>query len=285
MSFSSEVKDELKKAFPNSRHCRLAELAALVTMSGSFDKFTWNENDDEDGESIKKRINKLASMLQLDINSEEGHKALKLIKKGSSYTIDRILLERSCCKQAYIRGAFLANGSVTNPEKGYHFEFVCKDEEQAKLILDIVSGYDIQPKQTMRKKYHVVYVKEASQIADLLSLMGAYKSLMDMENVRILKDMINSVNRKVNCETANINKTVNAAMRQITDIRYIEEHGGLKMLPENLRELARLRIEEPDTSLKELGEQLSPPLGKSGVNHRLRKISEIAEELRRKTNV
>lgn len=279
MSFSSQVKEELLRTIPNSRHCRLAELAAIITMSGSFAEGTWRQ--DEDNQSIHLKVDKLVGMLGIDINSEEGHMALKLIDIDGGYIVDRMLVERACCKQAFIRGAFLAAGSITDPEKGYHFEIVCYDEEHAKLICYLMTEFGIEPKLIERKKYHVVYLKGSSLIVDMLNIMGAHVSLMGMENVRILKDMRNSVNRRVNCETANINKTVNAAVKQIEDIRYIEKTKGLKYLPDNLRQLAELRLEEPELPLKELGESLNPPLGKSGVNHRLRKISEIANELRR----
>ncbi|MGN0436276.1 MAG: DNA-binding protein WhiA [Wujia sp.] len=270
MSFSSKVKEELLGHIGNSRHCRLAELAAILTMSGL------NAETQVTG-----KANRLISMLNIDVNSEEGHLALKLKDCGQGYIADRILIERSCCKQAYLRGAFLASGSMTNPEKAYHFEIVCNDAPHAELIAYIMSDFGLEPGTVRRKKYYVVYLKDGSMIVDILNVMGAHKSLMGMENVRILKDMRNSVNRRVNCETANINKTVSAAVKQIEDIRFIEQTKGLKYLPDNLRILAELRLEEPEMPLKELGERLVPPLGKSGVNHRLRKISEIAGELRR----
>jgi DNA-binding protein WhiA len=140
--------------------------------------------------------------------------------------------------------------------------------------------FELEAKIILRKRSHVVYIKEGSQIVDLLNIMEAPISLMEMENVRILKEMRNSVNRQVNCETANLNKTVSAAVKQMEDITYIEQTLGLHNLPENLQEIARVRLAAPNASLKELGDMLSEPLGKSGVNHRLRKLSEIAEELR-----
>ena len=156
--------------------------------------------------------------------------------------------------------------------------------EQADMLARLIRDFSIEPKQIQRKKYYVVYIKDGSMIVDLLNIMGAHVSLMDMENIRILKDMRNSVNRRVNCETANLNKVVSAAVKQMEDITYIEQTKGLKYLPERLREIASLRMEEPDTSLVELGKKLNPPLGKSGVNHRLKKISDIANELRRNQN-
>ena len=143
-----------------------------------------------------------------------------------------------------------------------------------------MTTYEIDAKIVMRKKHYVVYVKEGSQIVELLGLTGAHVSLMQLENVRIVKEMRNSVNRKVNYETANLNKTVSAAVRQVEDIRFIQRTTGLQDLSESLGEMARLRLEHPDASLKELGNMLVPPVGKSGVNHRLRKLSLIAEKLR-----
>lgn len=273
MSFSSQVKKELAEHVSSSRHCRLAELGALYTLSG-------REHDNEHSMTGDK-IKKLTKLLQLAYGSDEFELALKIIHRDDYMIVDRMLIERSCCKQSYLRGAFLANGSVTDPSKGYHFEIVSDYEEQAQLIMDIMRGYGLEPKRIQRKKYHVVYMKDGSMIVDVLNVMGAHVSLMNMENVRILKDMRNKVNRRVNCETANINKTVSAAVRQIEDIQYIEQTKGLEYLPEQLRVIAIARKEEPDAPLKELGESLTPPLGKSGVNHRLRKISEIADELRR----
>ncbi len=253
------------------------ELGALVTLqSGDGDKVKSNDREN------KKKTDKLARLLNIDINSEEAAKALKLVSKDGSIYADHMLVERSCCKKAFMRGAFLACGSLTDPNKGYHLELVCENEQGAELIMYIMGELQLFPKRVTRKKYEVVYLKDGSMIVDFLNIIGAHNALMDMENVRILKDMRNSVNRRVNCETANINKTVSAAVKQIEDIRYIEETKGLKYLPEGLRKVAELRVDEPEMSLREIGEMLNPPVGKSGVNHRLRKISEIANELRRK---
>lgn len=280
MSFSSDVKSELLQHISNSRHCKLAELGALISMSAKF--HDENMVFDAEQDNIKNKIFALQKSLNIDVDTGEGKQAVKLSAVSDKiYIIDKILIERNCCKQAYLRGAFLATGSVTNPEKGYHFEIVCESEEHADILSGIMRDFGLEPKYIQRKKYFVVYIKDGSMIVDVLNIMGAHISLMNMENVRILKDMRNSVNRRVNCETANINKTVNAAIRQIEDIKYIEQTEGLKFLPESLRKVAELRLEEPETPLKELGEKLNPPIGKSGINHRLRKISEIANELRR----
>ncbi len=275
MSFSGNVKEELFDHIGNGRHCRLAELAALVIMTDRV-----NVADGIDTVAGRK-IEKLSDILKLNPYDEDGRKALKIVKNKGIYSVDRILISKSCCKQAFIRGAFIAGGSVTNPEKGYHLEIVCDTKETAELMIDIIRDFDIDAKLTERKHFYVVYIKDGSMIVDLLNVMGAHASLMDMENVRILKEVRNRINRNVNCETANLNKTVNAAVKQIEDIKYIESKKGLKYLPDNLRRIAEIRMEEPELSLIDLGKMLDPPLGKSGVNHRLRKISEIAGELRR----
>ena len=194
--------------------------------------------------------------------------------------VNQMVIQKNCCKRAFLRGAFLCAGSISDPKKFYHFEIVCASPEKARQMQELMQSFEIDAKIVKRKKYDVVYVKEGAQIVELLGLMGAGISLMNLENVRILKGMRNTVNRKVNCETANINKTVNAAVKQMEDIEYIQNTVGLEKLPENLEETARLRLEYPQASLKELGALLSVPLGKSGVNHRLRKISSIAEQLR-----
>ncbi len=282
MSFSSKVKAELLSHISSGSHCRMAELSAMVVFSGNYRNGVWTMCSDNT--ILQEKITKLIRLLDIDINTIEGRQKLKLVDCGTHMSVNPMLVERNCCKQAFIRGAFLAAGSLTDPEKGYHFEIVCDFKEHADMIAGLIRDFGMEPKQILRKKYHVVYIKDGSMIVDLLNVMGAHVSLMDMENIRILKDMRNSVNRRVNCETANLNKVVHAAVKQIEDITYIEQEKGLKYLPEHLREIAELRMEEPDTSLVELGKKLDPPIGKSGVNHRLKKISEIAEELRRNQN-
>ncbi len=190
------------------------------------------------------------------------------------------LILNDCCRRAFIRGCFLASGSMSDPEKSYHFEVVCDTMKQASQLMERIQEFSIDARIVERKHHYVVYVKEGTQIVDLLNLMGAHVSLMNMENVRILKDMRNQVNRRVNCETANLNKTVNAAIRQMEDISYLEAIGQLEQLPLPLQEMAQLRRTYPDASLKELGELTDPPLGRSGVNHRLKKLGEIAEKAR-----
>ena len=282
MSFSSKVKTELLSHISSGKHCKMAELSAMVMLTGTYQGGVFKTDSEND--ISQEKIEKLSELLGLDADSQEGRQVLKLTDRGGYLIANPMLVERSCCKQAFIRGAFLAAGSLTDPEKSYHLEIVCNQIEQAQLILQLIADFSLEPKMIQRKKYYVVYLKDGSMIVDLLNVMGAHVSLMDMENVRILKDMRNSVNRRVNCETANLNKVVNAAVKQMEDIAYIERVKGFNYLPEHLREIAELRMEEPDTSLVELGKKLKSPIGKSGVNHRLKKISEIANELRRTNN-
>ena len=190
-----------------------------------------------------------------------------------------MLIKNSCCRRAYLRGAFLCAGSMSDPAKGYHLELVTDNERKAFQIQYLIREFELDAKVIRRKKYFVVYLKEGSNIVDFLNICEAHVSLMQFENERIVKEMRNSINRRVNCETANISKTVNAAAKQISDIEKIRDRIGFSNLPENLREMAIVRIEHPDASLKELGQYIVPPVGKSGVNHRLRKLSEIADDI------
>ncbi len=182
--------------------------------------------------------------------------------------------------RAFLRGAYLAYGSMSDPRKAYHWEIVCRDQEQAEEICNLLSLFQLEGRRVQRKNSRVVYLKEGSAIVDVLNIMGAHVALLNLENVRILKEMRNSVNRQVNCETANIQKTVSAAGKQGNDHALIQQTIGLDALRPALQEMARLRLEYPEVPLQELGTMLDPPVGKSGVNHRLRKISAIAEDLR-----
>ena len=179
-----------------------------------------------------------------------------------------------------IRDAFLRSGSISDPEKFYHLEIVFSSEEEAKTIQKMLEDFKLDAKIVERKGHYVVYLKEGSQIADMLRIMEAPLALMEFENVRIVKEMRNSINRQVNCEAANLGKTISAAVKQVEDIKFICSKVGLENIPEGLAETAKKRLEYPEATLKELGEFMEPPLGKSGVNHRLKKLSELAEDLR-----
>ena len=284
MSFSSEVKEELAGQFGRSRHCQLAELAGMLELEGQLDEKTGKMTLETDNPLLLEKYQILLKKAMGD-QEEELPEALHWQDKtfeGIPFQKRRangLLVQRTCCKRAFIRGAFMAAGSISNPSKSYHFEIVCRSWEQALQLRELMSAFEADAKIVERKERYVVYLKEGSQIVDMLNVMEAYVSLMNLENVRILKEMRNSVNRKVNCETANINKTVNAAVRQLEDIRKIQAAIGFDELPAPLSEMARLRLEHPDASLKDLGTYADPPVGKSGVNHRLRKLSAIAEDL------
>lgn len=301
MSFSGEVRAELAKQLPSARHCQIAELAAILYYSGCL--FTKDQSflelQSESSYVIQKAetlLKKLCGLwfetqnegedetqpLQLSIYEPETVKQiLELVKfEDGMDTIPSVLLKNQCCKRAMLRGAFLVAGSMSNPEKGYHFEYVCANELQAKQLMKELAFFQLEARCVERKKYQVVYIKESECIVELLNVMGAHVSLMNLENLRILKDMRNSINRRVNCEAANITKTVNAATKQIEDIIYLRDYYGFQNLTDQLQEMAEVRLEYPEATLKELGELLDPPVGKSGVNHRLRKLGEIAEKIR-----
>ncbi len=287
MSFSQSVKDELSRHVSRARHCQLAEFAAMMHFCGQYGRDrdggciigfqTENEAVSRKGFTLLEKLYNINTGVKIT----EGQMRDILFKIGDlEEPVSPLLIKNSCCQRAFLRGAFLSVGSVSDPAKGYHLEFVCTDERKAEQLRSVLKGFGIDGKILSRKKYYVVYLKESESIVDLLNVCEAHVALMEFENRRILKEMRNSVNRRVNCETANITKTVNAATRQIEDIEYIREHGGLGSLPDNLREMAEVRLEYPDVPLKELGTYLDPPVGKSGVNHRLRKLSEWAEKLR-----
>ncbi|HEY9574375.1 MAG TPA: DNA-binding protein WhiA [Lachnospiraceae bacterium] len=315
MSFSLEVKEELSRQIPKSRHCRLAELAGILLMCGQLMKNkngkTYLSISFENEAVYRKCFTLLKKTFKIGIKLGEEEDIS--LEKRNAYRIDleddtevSLLLEatklkavyyesmmvlslatglglqHTCCKRAFLRGVFLSNGSISDPLKSYHFEVVCSMEEKAGIIRRVICDLDLDAKIVQRKKYRVVYLKESAQIVEVLAVMEANVALLNLENIRILKNMRNSLNRQVNCETANISKTVSAAVRQIEDIRFIKDNVGFSDMPDGLREVAELRLEYDDMPLKELGQMLDPPLGKSGVNHRLRKLSAIATELRDK---
>lgn len=294
MSFSGDVKRELGKQYSKGRHCQMAELAAILEMVGRVqEKPCILEITSDNMVVLEKYAVLMRQLFEVDITKPlEGNivekilTTLKFFKEDGlalpldEQRVDGLLVQNVCCKRAFIRGAFLASGSMSDPNRSYHFEIVCRTMEQAEQLQQLMNGFETEAKIVERKGHYVVYLKEGSQIVDMLNVMEAYISLMNLENVRILKEMRNSVNRKVNCETANISKTVNAAVKQLEDIELIRSKLGLDQLPQNLREMALIRLEYPEAALKELGNYLTPPVGKSGVNHRLRKLAEIAEDLR-----
>jgi hypothetical protein len=314
MSFSGEVREELSHKVSGARHCNLAELAAIIGMCGDvcisetgryrIRIHTENVTVARKCFTLLEKTFNICSDVSVLIHKGNGKStqiytvlvkdhtaaltilhALKLLDENNEVTeqitpANPLLIQQSCCRRAFIRGAFLVAGSISNPEKSYHFEIVCTSMERAAQLQTLIQGFGPDAKIVLRKKHYIVYIKEGAQIVDMLNIMGAHISLLNLENIRIVRDVRNNVNRKVNCEAANINKTVSAAVRQIEDIRFLETVRGLEGLPDGLADIAALRLAHPDASLKELGELLDPPVGKSGVNHRLRKISQLADELR-----
>lgn len=312
MSFTGDVKEELSRQSGSVRHCQIAEIAAITSICGRIlisadDRycikiqseniavvrkyFTLLKKAFNISTSVSVRQNMSSRRSRLYIITIEEHEdsikvlqATKLLHNNdieeNLSVADNIVIQQTCCKRAFLRGAFLAAGSVNTPEKNYHFEIACATEAKAEQIKNVLRSFDIDSKIILRKKYYVTYIKEGEQIVNVLNIMEAHVALMEFENVRILKDIRNSVNRKFNCETANINKTVSAAVKQKLDIEYIRDTIGFEGLAEGLEDIARARLERPEASLKELGAALDPPVGKSGVNHRLRKLSTIADALR-----
>lgn len=288
MSFSINVKEELETVISGSRHCQIAELAALVHYGCEIG---------ENGKEVKiisenplvarKYFTLLKKTFIINKVEEKMLQAVKVLDEhGQVHPLEEeiapVLLKNSCCRRAFLRGAFLCLGSMSNPQKGYHLEFVCEHEPWAVQIQQTAAGFGIETKIIRRKKYYVVYLKEGAGIVDLLNVMGAHRALMRFESLRVEKEVRNSINRQVNCEAANITKTVNAANKQIEDIECIKKYYGLSNLPEGLRQMAEVRLEHPDSALAELGGYLNPPVGKSGVNHRLRKLGDLAEKIKDK---
>ncbi len=289
MSFSSEVKEELEKMVPAPRHCALAELAAIIHFGCRLDTGGDGAQEAvilcENPFAARKHFTLLKKTFNINVDVKKILRAVKIMDEEGgihslSEEINPLLLKNSCCRRAFLRGAFLCIGSMSDPHKGYHLEFVCENEAHALQLQKVICSFDIEAKIVRRKKYYVVYLKEGSGIVDLLNVMGAHLSLMQLENLRVEKEVRNSINRQVNCEAANISKTVQAASKQIEDILLLQKHYGLSNLPEHLRQMAQVRLDHPESSLQELGTYLDPPVGKSGVNHRLRKLSELAERIK-----
>lgn len=314
MSFSAEVKNELARVFSPQKEGQLAELSALVRTTGSinivglgklaFTIFTENPAIARKVFSLLKGCfdisveiqmsgsqTKKSTPYQMYISNEQGAneilEALGIIEHAEDglHLIDKIptrFTSKKEAKKSYLRGVFLGCGSIGDPKRMYHMEYTTTDIDFAKKIMRLLISYDIPAKKIQRKNLQVVYVKDSEKIADVLNLTGAHNALLHMESIKVNKQVRNDINRLVNCETANLAKTVNTSERQIQSIEYIIEKKGIEYLPENLREIALLRRQHFDMSLKELGEIMDKPLGKSGVNHRLKKIEEIAEDLKEK---
>lgn len=315
MSFSSSVKNELCRLENSNDCCLLSELTAAIclngtvaiTASGGYNIRITTENAAfarriysnirklyglfpevtiRKSKKLKKHVSYMLYLTPIIGSATLLKEAGVVVREGSDGQAPELVianwdnLKKQCCTKAFLRGAFLAGGSISDPEKTYHMELTSRTRTQAEEMSRILELFTLRARIIMRKGSYVTYLKEGENIVDFLNIVGAHNSLMEFENVRILKDMRNNVNRIVNCETANLEKTVNASVRQVDNIRYIAENIGFDRLPATLKDIAALRLEYSDASLAELGQHMSPPLGKSGVNHRLRKLDIIAEKHR-----
>lgn len=308
MSFATQVRGELARLNAERLCCRKAELAALLVLNGSLQEEEAKLKlvaEFENAATARKAFLLIKDLyaLSASVSSEEKRRFRKtrvyLVKsdldEASSAMLRELglvnangqfkprikwkLLTRNCCKRAYLRGVFLSRGFISRPEGNYHLEIVLHDPTMADELQKLMARLDLEARQTERKNSQVLYIKEAESIVDFLRTVGASKALLDFENVRILKSMRNNVNRQVNCETANLVKTVDASVRQIASIKQIVDSHGWDGIPPGLRNLAQLRLEFPDSSLKELGEMMVPPLTKSGVAHRMRKLEDLADQI------
>ncbi len=316
MFFSSTVKSELCSIPLGQSCCIMAELAAFLHINGTMLFLGNNEVGvyfSTESASVARRIFKLIKV-RYKVQPEILIRKNNRLKKNNVYIvavlcpseartlledahvlykdemdntnifigIHSALIENECCRRAYLRATFLGGGYISDPEKNYHLEVVTHDLEYAQALSSLIARFGLHAKIVERKGNHVLYFKEGENISHFLNIIGAHQALLELENIRACKDMRNNINRIVNCETANLDKTVNAAIRQIENIEYIRQSIGLHRLSPQLREIAELRLKYRDASLKELGSMLVPPIGKSGVNHRLRKLDEIADALREK---
>ncbi|MCL1789926.1 MAG: DNA-binding protein WhiA [Peptococcaceae bacterium] len=314
MSFSSQTKEELVRWPKGKECCRLAELAALINMGAEMPlgtdipveagRFRCLRFSTENA-GVARRVFTLAKPLLVLPPTVAVCRKMRL-KKNNAYGVglacqqgdlDRLgfvdeaggafagiaphLIKKRCDRKAYLRGAFLAVGSMSNPENSYHLEIVCRDAELAEGLAALMNGFGLKAGVTARKHVYVVYLKDSDKIAEFLALLGAHEAVLRFENIRVMKEVRNTVNRQVNCDSANLTKIVNAAIRQQEKIRLIERTIGINALPEHLQAIAQSRLAYPEATLKELGETLNPPIGKSGVSHRLKHVEEIADSLGR----
>lgn len=312
MSFSADTKNELARLELEKKCCKLAEIAGFIRMCGAIRlggggkisvkittenaavarryKLLMKDYFDAKTElmvgqtPILKKGHQYELLISADMNAEQilRETGILLVKEGCNYISDGVLpglIKTRCCKKAYLRGVFLGAGSITNPERSYHFEIVCNTQNLANDVKKLINSFGLHAKTVERKNNIVVYLKEGEQIIDVLNIIGAHSQLLDFENTRIIKDARNTTNRISNCDSANLDKTLNAADKQLGWIKKIQKKKGVECLPEKLYEVAVLRLENPEISLAELAELLDPPLGKSGLNHRLKKIEEISKKL------
>lgn len=302
MGFSERTKQELVRVVPTARCCRVAELTAFYDFHGFLLGRQQQYLDFYSSSPLAAR--KILTLLK-GLYPETYTQTLvqrARARKHQVYTV-RVLspvdseaiyaemhnqpmtdqnppvLRKKCCQRSYLRGAFVSQGSVTNPERTYHLEISSDKTTTAAKVLATFLALGLEARMTQRKGVNVIYLKDGEQIVHLLNVIGAHSALLQLENIRVMKGMRNQVNRLVNCETANVDKTVKAAMEQVDLIRRIQHHMGLDELPEKLQQVALVRLEHPYVSLKELGELMVPPLSKSGMNYRMRRLTELGRSL------
>ena len=316
MSYTADVKKELTTLPTGKKCCQLAEIAGFLRFAGSItlggggmgvkvstdspatarlfmtlirDYFGTKSSLSIDSSMqplSKGRLYELTITPQMNADGILREAGIVGVREGNNYITDGLdpgIIKKRCCRKACLRGIFLAAGSITDPAKSYHLELSCASSYMAEDVRKLVNSLGLKARVSTRRSRYIVYLKDSEQIADFLGIIGAANQLFKFENVRITKEMRGTANRVINCENANLQRSVNASQRQIADIRYIEQEKGLDWLPDKLRETARLRLENPEVSLAELAQLFEPPIGKSGLNHRLEKLSKTAEELRKST--
>ncbi len=309
MSFSTGVKEEIVHMTDAKPCCQKSELAALlrnglcfrtsgkktrllfISENAALSRHVFRSIRDLYGSRpgvVMQHTHKLKdhAVYQLDFTGLTDGSGLNfmeeigIIIKKNKLHYSPYHPRKRCCQRAFLRGCFLASGSISDPDKGYHLEISFLENLLLKEFQTVLKEFHFQAKEINRKGRTLAYMKEGQEIVDFLNIIGAHSALMQMENIRILKDVRNQVNRIVNCETANLEKMVNASVRQVEQIQFLVNHIGLDSLPDGLKTIAELRLNHPQASLQELGEMLSPPLTKSGVNHRLRKLEVLVEKAR-----
>ena len=309
MSFAAEVKNELARLTDAPACCAAAELAALLRLGGTIligGPRSLGISFTSENAAVARKVLSLIKRgfnLKTEVVVTRGRRLKKnntyhlkvppspaaaelltvlgILRDGTLHGVpEQALLRKVCCRKAYLRGAFLAAGSVNRPEGAYHLEIVTGNYDTARGLVRQMKSFQLSAGLTDRKEAYVIYLKDGDAITTFLQIIGAHNGLLTFENVRVVKGMRNQVNRLVNCETANLQKTVNAAVRQVESIRAIaQSEGGLQRLPHSLREVAEIRLAYPEATLSELAELLGGKPGKSGINHRLRKLTEIAATL------
>ena len=276
MSFSANCKEELSKIniFSNEEIVKAEVYGYLLTLDSNDKKIKFMTENEYNINRLNKLLNRLK--IKYDIRMQ-GNNYLIAFKKDD-LNIKELNFENTDVQKGMVRGAFLGSGSISEPNSRYHLEIRLEEKEGRERLVRIINNFGVEVKTLDRKYAYSIYIKDGEEISKFLALVGANSSVLKFEDIRVLKETKNNVNRKVNFETANLNKTVNASVIQIQAIEKIRKEKKWERLSQNLQEIAELRLENPEATLEELGKMLSEPIGKSGVNHRLKKIIEISEE-------